>query len=97
MQILYWVSFFNTLYFILLALGFIGKYHRKRFIMSFDTEQAIASKIVDKYRKQGYEIIFAPRGKDLPFDLGSYHPDLIVRKSPNEGYIIELKRYAIET
>jgi hypothetical protein len=65
--------------------------------MSFDIESAIASKVVDKYRKQGYEIIFAPRGKDLPFDLGSYHPDLIVRKSPNEGYIIELKRSAIET
>jgi len=65
--------------------------------MSFNTEQAIASKVVDKYKKQGYEVIFGPQAKDLPFDLGQYHPDLIVKKSPNEGLIIEVKNSVART
>ena len=59
--------------------------------MSSITERTLESKVVKKYKKQGYEVISGPQTKDLPFDLGTYCPDLIVKKSPSEGFIIELK------
>jgi hypothetical protein len=59
--------------------------------MSSNTESALESRVAEKYKKQGYEVISGLQTKDLPFDLGSYHPDLIARKSSKEGYIIELK------
>jgi len=60
-------------------------------LMSYNTESALETKVVEKYKKQGYEVILEPQTKDLPFDLGTYRPDLIARKSPNEGFIIEVK------
>ena len=64
--------------------------------MSSNTESALESRVVEKYKKQGYEVISGPQAKDIPFDLGSYHPDLIVKKSPKEGFIIELKNSVIK-
>jgi hypothetical protein len=59
--------------------------------MSSNAESSLESRVAEKYKKQGYEVISGPLTKDLPFDLGPYLPDLVVKKSPNEGYIIELK------
>jgi hypothetical protein len=64
--------------------------------MSSITERTLESKVVEKYKKQGYEVISEPQTKDLPFDLGPYRPDLIVKKSPSEGFIIELKNFATQ-
>ncbi len=55
------------------------------------TEKGLAAKIAEKYRAQGFEVITEPSNSLIPFDLGNYHPDLIARKSSDEGYIIELK------
>jgi len=52
---------------------------------------AFEEKIAAKYRSQGFDVVIEPQKNELPFDLNSYHPDLIARKSPNEGYIIEIK------
>lgn len=62
--------------------------------MTSNTERAqsvLESKVAEKYRAQGFEVIFEPQKADIPFDLGTYRPDLIAKKSPNEGYIIEVK------
>ena len=47
--------------------------------------------IAEKYRLQGFEVVVEPSKSLIPFDLGNYHPDILAKKSPNEGYIIELK------
>ncbi|PZU94940.1 MAG: hypothetical protein DCE90_13855 [Pseudanabaena sp.] len=47
--------------------------------------------IAEKYRLQGFEVVIEPSKSLIPFDLGNYYPDLIVRKGSDEGYIIELK------
>jgi hypothetical protein len=62
--------------------------------MTPDTELAhglLESQVAEKYRALGCEVIVAPEKGDLPFDLGTYRPDLIAKKSPSEGYIIEVK------
>ncbi len=55
------------------------------------TEKGLGAKIAEKYRLQGFEVVAEPSKSLIPFDLGNYRPDLIARKSSNEGYIIELK------
>lgn len=65
--------------------------------MSYNTGHALESKVIEKYKEQGYEVILMPQIKDLPFDLGTYRPDLIARKSPNEGFIIEVKSSVART
>ncbi len=65
--------------------------------MSIDSQHphsSIESRVAEKYRQQGFEVIVEPEAKDLPFDLGTYQPDLVARKSEQEGYIIEIKRSA---
>jgi hypothetical protein len=47
------------------------------------------SKIAEKYRQAGYTVLVDPEPEDIPFDLGTYHPNLIVKKNEAEGYIIE--------
>ena len=47
------------------------------------------SKIAEKYRKAGYTVLVDPEPEDIPFDLGTYRPNLIVKKNEAEGYIIE--------
>jgi hypothetical protein len=55
------------------------------------TEKGLGDTIAEKYRSQGFEVVTQPPNSLIPFDLGNYHPDLIARKSSDEGYIIELK------
>ena len=47
------------------------------------------SKIAEKYRQAGYTVLVDPEPEDIPFDLGTYRPNLIVKKNEAEGYIIE--------
>jgi hypothetical protein len=47
------------------------------------------SKIAEKYRQAGYTVLIDPEPEDIPFDLGTYRPNLIVKKNEAEGYIIE--------
>ena len=55
------------------------------------------SKIAEKYRQEGYTVLVDPEPEDIPFDLGTYRPNLIVKKNEAEGYIIEFKRSARQT
>ncbi|MGR0482641.1 MAG: hypothetical protein ACTFAL_14895 [Candidatus Electronema sp. V4] len=55
------------------------------------SEHAFASQIADKYKTEGFEVIREPAQTALPFDLGGYRPDLLVKKSDAEGYVIEVK------
>lgn len=54
-------------------------------------EPTFVSKIAQKYRQDGYDVVMAPKPNELPFDLGVYSPDLLVKKSDKEGYIVEVK------
>ena len=51
----------------------------------------LESAIAEKYKQQGFEVITQPNTNELPFDLGTYRPDIIAKKSDGEGYIIEVK------
>ena len=55
------------------------------------------SKIAEKYRQEGYTVLVDPEPEDIPFDLGTYRPNLIVKKNEAEGYIIEFKGSARQT
>lgn len=55
------------------------------------------SKIAEKYRQEGYTVLVDPEPEEIPFDLGTYRPNLIVKKNEAEGYIIEFKRSARQT
>ena len=61
--------------------------------MSITTNSPVTQKIdslVRHYERQGYVVLREPKGLSLPFDLGSYSPDLVARKG-DEGLIIEVK------
>lgn len=51
----------------------------------------ILKNTAEQYKKNGYDVFIAPQINELPFDLGRYRPDLLVKTSKNEGYIIEVK------
>ncbi len=55
------------------------------------------SKIAEKYRQAGYTVLVDPEPEDIPFDLGTYRPNLIVKKNEAEGYIIEFNRSGRQT
>lgn len=55
------------------------------------TGSILETKIAEKYQAQGYKVTLHPRKSELPFDLGNYRPDMIIEKSPQEHYIIEVK------
>ncbi|PSB51175.1 hypothetical protein [Chamaesiphon polymorphus] len=48
--------------------------------------QSTAQELIDS----GYKVSIEPASSDLPFDLGSYRPNLIATKD-NEGLILEVK------
>lgn len=53
--------------------------------------------IANKYRRDGYDVIVEPTLTDLPFTLGTYRPDILVTKTENEGYIVEVKNSYLQT
>jgi hypothetical protein len=56
------------------------------------TEKSLETKVAEKYRLQGFEVIIEPSKSVIPFDLGNYIPDIIAKKTSNECYIIEVKK-----
>lgn len=48
------------------------------------------SKIAEKYRQAGYRVFVEPEPEDIPFNLGTYRPNLIAKKNESEGYLIEI-------
>lgn len=55
------------------------------------------SKIAEKYQQAGYTVLVDPEPEDIPFDLGTYRPNLIVKKNEAEGYIIEFNASGRQT
>lgn len=51
-------------------------------------------RVAKKYRRDKYEVVTEPQPDELPFDLGIYRPDLLVKKPDGTGYIIEIKSSA---
>lgn len=46
--------------------------------------------VAKRYREAGYEVILQPKPTMIPFDLGSYHPDILARKD-DLNVIVEVK------
>jgi hypothetical protein len=46
--------------------------------------------VAKRYRDAGYEVVFQPKPTMIPFDLGSYHPDILARKA-GLNLIIEVR------
>lgn len=61
------------------------------------TASTLVAKVAEKYAAQGFEVNISPRKEELPFDLGTYRPDLIAVKQPDKHYIIEVKSSASRT
>ncbi|NJL88825.1 MAG: hypothetical protein HC916_02725 [Coleofasciculaceae cyanobacterium SM2_1_6] len=60
------------------------------------TETDLGAKVAENYRQQGFEVVINPSTSLIPFDLGSYRPDIIIiaKKPSDENYIIEIKKSA---
>jgi len=58
--------------------------------LSQSQDQGLISSTAERYRRDGFEVIIQPGPSDLPFDLGSYSPDLIARKG-NLAFIAEVR------
>jgi REase_AHJR-like len=52
--------------------------------------EALLNSVAERYRHDGYDVTVEPRPSAIPFDLGGYRPDLIVRKS-GLTLIVEIK------
>lgn len=59
-----------------------------------EIHDALMRRVAQRYEKEGYRVFIEPQGQTLPFNLGSYRPDLLAMKSENDGYIIEIKSNA---
>jgi hypothetical protein len=51
----------------------------------------LKTKVVESYVFQGYEVIYQPHIQQMPFDLNGYSPDLLVKISDRQGFIVEIK------
>jgi REase_AHJR-like len=54
---------------------------------------ALLNSVAERYRGDGYEVVTEPGPSAIPFDLGSYRPDLIARKG-DVSIIVEIKAQA---
>jgi hypothetical protein len=54
----------------------------------------IKARVTECYRSQGYEVIDQPTLDQMPFNLEPYCPDLLVKISEHQGFIIEIKDVA---
>jgi len=74
-------------------LGFLIQNRWRNFLMSDSkNEKDLLERVAKKYKEEGYNIIFEPRVYDMPFNLGSYRPDLIAFKPGFDSYLIEVKK-----
>lgn len=58
------------------------------------TNSLVKAKVIECYSSQGYEVVPQPHSQQLPFDLNGYSPNLLVKISENQGFIIEVKDVA---
>jgi len=68
--------------------------------MSSEAERAhcdLGSSVAEEYRQLGFDVVLHPQAADLPFDFGTYRPDLIARNSSGQNYIIEVRDFATRT
>jgi Holliday junction resolvase-like predicted endonuclease len=56
----------------------------------------LVNSVAERYRRDGYEVQREPSESAVPFDLGGYRPDLIVRKQ-DQALIVEVKVNAQKT
>ena len=54
----------------------------------------VKTKVIECYSSQGYEVIHQPLIQQIPFDLNGYIPNLLVKVSANQGFIVEVKDVA---
>ena len=54
----------------------------------------LTKKVAECYSSQGYEVIHQPTIHEMPFDLDKYFPDLLVKISESQGFIIEIEDIA---
>lgn len=66
-------------------------------LVQYQGDSSLESRVAEKYRKAGYEVVLVSDQTDLPFDLGPYRPDLLVKKPDGKGYIVEVKGAAART
>jgi len=59
-----------------------------------EKHDSLTDRVAKRYSKDGYNVLIEPKLSDLPFDLGSYRPDILAVKSENEGLIIQIKSNA---
>ena len=59
-----------------------------------ETEAQLVARIAKQYASDGYQVYLNPKPAELPFELGSYRPDIIAMKSPDDGFVVEVKSRA---
>lgn len=62
---------------------------------SISINSPVKTKVIECYSSQGYEVIDEPHIRQLPFDLNGYIPDLLVKISETQGFIVEIKDLAV--
>ena len=50
----------------------------------------VKAKVIECYSSQGYEVVHQPHIQQLPFDLNGYIPNLLVKISADQGFIVEV-------
>lgn len=55
----------------------------------------VKAKVIECYSSQGYEVVHQPHIQQLPFDLNGYIPNLLVKISTDQGFIVEVRDVAI--
>lgn len=63
-------------------------------MMVNSSENDLLLRVAQKYRQEGYEVVTESQKNELPFDLGVYRPDLVVKKSDGTGFVIDVKTSA---
>ncbi|MEE8247650.1 MAG: hypothetical protein V3S87_10355 [Alphaproteobacteria bacterium] len=53
-------------------------------------ERNLVNRVAERYRRQGYDVLFAPVGEERPKFLSEFEPDLIARRG-EESVVVEVK------
>jgi len=54
-------------------------------------ENSLITRVADRYRQKGWTVTLEPSPDKIPFDLGSYRPDLLAEKPGDEYLVIEVR------
>lgn len=55
------------------------------------SERELERRIAERYEGEGYKVDVQPQPESLPFDLGAYAPDMVVKLPNGEHLVIEVK------